>query len=93
MNQTTIVLAISALEAERSRVDGALAELRSSLNGHRVVRSRAVMGGVMPTPLSEPSKARGRRGRRRISAAGRKALSEAARRRWAKARAAGKRTL
>jgi hypothetical protein len=87
MNQNTIELAISALQAEKAKIDAAIAELRGRSNG-RQPASRATL------TVSVPSKvAGGGRRKRRISAAGRAALAAAAKRRWAKAKAAGKSSL
>jgi hypothetical protein len=88
MNQNTIELAIQALEAEKAKVEAAIAELKSGLNGRSGAPRRAVAAREMPT--TTVAEKAGRRRKRRITAAGRKALAEAARRRWAKARAAGK---
>jgi hypothetical protein len=86
MNQNTIELAIGALEAERTKIDAAIAELRGGSNG-RQVTSKATLA------VSAPTKVAGGRRKRRISAAGRAALAAAAKRRWAKAKKAGKKTL
>ena len=89
MNQNTIELAIQALEAEKARIDEAIAELNGGRNHERVTRSKSpIPAGVATSP-----KPQGRSGRRRMTAAGRAALAAAAKRRWAKAKAAGKKTL
>jgi hypothetical protein len=92
MQNQTIALAIQALEAERNRVDDAIAELKG-LNGRSSVAPRRAVGRVGPTTVVVATKAQSRGPRRRLSPAGRRALAESARRRWAKARAAGKSTL
>ena len=71
-------LALKGLEAERSRIDEEIAEL-TSLRMQRVGNERT------------PRKARKRKGT--LTAAGRKKLSEAAKRRWAANRKTGKTTL
>lgn len=67
-----IEAAIEGFEIQKRRIDGQIAELRQSLKG----------GAVSTTASAEPGKKRG------ISAAGRKAIAEAQRRRWALARQA-----
>lgn len=69
---------IAALEAERDRLDHAIAALRGG--GARAVRYAKVAGN-------------GRRGKRRFSPATRRKLAELARKRWAKRKAAGKNSL
>lgn len=71
---------IAELEAERDRLDRAIAALQSSQTGRgwRATKGRAENG---------------RRGRRHLSPAARKKIADAARRRWAKAKAAGRNTL
>jgi hypothetical protein len=69
---------ISELEAERDRLDRAIAALR----GSRAVRGRRA------------GAANGRsRGPRHLSAEARRKIAESARKRWAKAKAAGKNKL
>jgi hypothetical protein len=92
MNQNTIELAIQALEAEREKINAAIADLRGGTRG-RTTSRRVVPASAMGVATS-PKPTAGRRGKRRgISAAGRAALAAAAKRRWAKAKAAGKSTL
>jgi hypothetical protein len=64
-----IAAAIDGYEFQKTRIDTKIAELRSLLTG----------GASEPTATPEPPK----RKRRRISAAGRKAIAEAQRKRWA----------
>jgi len=71
---------IAELEAERDRLDQAIAALQGQRR--RVGRPR------LSTAAGD-----GRRGPRRLSAAARKKISLAAKRRWAKAKAAGKHSL
>jgi hypothetical protein len=67
------------LENERDRIDAAIRALTGGVNGRR--RAARNEPGV------------GRRGRRKLSAAARKRISEAAHARWAKAKKAGKNSL
>jgi len=69
---------ISALESQRDRINRAIEALHG--NHRRPARPKATGENA-------------RRGRRRFSAEARKKLAIAARRRWAKAKAAGKSTL
>lgn len=71
---------IAELEAERNRLDEAIA----ALQGGRRRPGRP--------PMRAPSTG-ARRGPRRLSAAARRKISEAAKKRWAKAKAAGRNTL
>jgi hypothetical protein len=87
MNQTTIELAVQALEIEKAKVDSAIAELKASLNG----RGRPKPAGLRALSVDTvAAKVTTQKTKRHMSAAARKALSESAKRRWAKARAAGK---
>jgi hypothetical protein len=61
--------AIVGFEQQQLRIDTQIAELRAMLSG----------GPTEPAATSEPAK----RKRRKISAAGRKAISEATKKRWA----------
>ena len=61
--------AILGMEAQREKLDAKIAELRGWLTG----------GSAEPAAAAEPAK----RKRRRMSAAGRKAIAEAQRKRWA----------
>lgn len=70
-----IAAAIDGFEAQKRRIDGQIAELRALLTG----------GPAESTAASESPK----RGRRKMSAAGRKAIAEAQRKRWASKKAAG----
>jgi hypothetical protein len=91
MNQNTIELAISALEAEKVKIDAAIAELGGGTIGRPAARkvAPATAMGV----ATSPKPAGGRPRKRRITAAGRAALAAAAKRRWAKTKAAGKKSL
>jgi hypothetical protein len=64
-----ISAAIDGYEAQKSRIDTNLAELRAMLSG----------GPAKPAATPAPAK----RKRKKMSAAGRKAISEATKRRWA----------
>src|ERR1700722_7109032 len=64
-----ITAAIDGFEARKKRIDGQIAELRALLTGQR---AESVAASAPP-----------KRGRRKMSAAGRKAIAEAQRKRWA----------
>jgi hypothetical protein len=64
-----ITAAIEGFEAQKTRIDAQIAELRAVLTG----------GSTEPAATPEPPK----RKRRKMSAAGRKAIVEAQRKRWA----------
>jgi len=66
---------ITELEAERDRLDQAISALRGSLSGRR--------GGVAVV-------GKGRRGRRRLSAAAKRRISEMMKKRWAERKRAAK---
>lgn len=68
-----IIAAIDGFEAQKARIDSQIAELRGMLSGD----------GAPPTKAAAPAK----RGRRRISAAGRARIAEAQRKRWANIKA------
>ncbi len=78
-NERLIELAIKGLEIERTKIDRELAELRKEAHGGSLRNRRAPR--------------RGRKRVSRLSAAGRRRLSEAAKRRWAVSRKLGKKTL
>jgi len=69
-----IAAAIEGFEAQKIRIDGKIAELRGLLAG----------GPARSAAAPEPPK----RARRKMSAAGRKAIAEAQRKRWAAKKAA-----
>ena len=71
-------LIVVELEAERDRLDRAIAALQGTSRGRgRPARAMGFLGG----------------GRRRLSAAARKKIAAAAKRRWANAKAAGRNSL
>jgi hypothetical protein len=72
---------ISELEAERDRITKAITALQQVRKPYAVTRR-----------ISSSAASRGG-GPRRLSAAARKRISEAAKKRWAKAKAAGKNSL
>jgi hypothetical protein len=76
---------VKALKLERDRIDSAIAALSGgrASNGRRAGRRRAVIANT-----ATPGKPK-----RRLSAAGRKRISDAAKARWAKAKRAGKKSL
>jgi ribosomal protein S2 len=65
---------ITELEAERDRLEQAISALRGSMNGRRGI---VAVGG-------------GRRGRRHLSAAAKKRISEMMKKRWAERKRAAK---
>ena len=65
---------ITELEAERDRLDQAIAALRGSLNARRGAGAAG----------------KGRRGRRRLSAAAKRRISEMMKKRWAERKRAAK---
>jgi hypothetical protein len=67
-----ITAAIGGFEAQKTRIDGQIAELRAVLTG----------GSAEPAAKPEPPK----RKRRKMSAAGRKAIAVAQRKRWAESK-------
>jgi hypothetical protein len=69
-------LALKGLEAERLRVDEEIAEIQGRLRG------------TTPKPSASPTAPTATRKRGRLSAAGRKAISDAMKRRWAARRKA-----
>jgi hypothetical protein len=69
-----ITAAIEGFEAHKTRIDGQIAELRALLTG----------GPAESAAAPEPAK----RARRKMSAAGRKAIAVAQRKRWAAKKAA-----
>jgi hypothetical protein len=78
LSNSIILAAIEGFEAQKKRIDEQVRELRQILNGG---------------PQTEPSEtAPPKRKKRRLSAAGRRAIAEATRRRWAAVRAAKERT-
>ena len=65
---------INELEAERDRLDQAISALRGSLDGRRTAGATG----------------KGRRGRRRLSAAAKRRISEMMKKRWAERKRAAK---
>lgn len=74
---------VDALKQERERIDAAISALAGgkSSKGRRHGRGKAVIAKTI------------RRSKRRLSAAARKRISEAAKARWVKAKKAGKNSL
>src|SRR5512133_2459605 len=64
-----LAAAIEGFEAQKRRIDGQIAELRQLLHGPRTEAA----------PAASPARKR----KRKMSAAGRKAISEATKKRWA----------
>ena len=81
MEKATIEMAISGLEEQKKKIEQAIAELRTQLNS-RGSRPSLAGGGEMPTPSV--------RKRRRMSAAAKRKISEAMKRRYAAMRAGAK---
>ena len=89
-------LALKGLEAERSRIDEEIAELTSlrmqRVGNERTARkTRTIVAGSSVTGDALTGSKPKRKGT--LTAAGRKKLSEAAKRRWAANRKTGKTTL
>jgi len=95
-NKRLLELALKGLEAERSRIDEEIAEL-TSLRMQRVGnertprKTRTIVAGSSVTGHALTGSKPKRKGT--LTAAGRKKLSEAAKRRWAANRKTGKTTL
>ena len=92
-NKRLLELALKGLQAERSRVDEEINELKSlhmhSVGNERTPQTRVAGGSVTGhTLIGSKLKRKGT-----LTAAGRKKLSEAAKRRWAANRKTGKTTL
>src|SRR4051794_38646914 len=83
LTQEIVEAAIEGFEARKQHIDSQIAELRAMLTGGNGTPSEAAA-----RPEEEPSV---RRKKRRISAAGRAAIAEAQRKRWA-AKKAGTQT-
>ena len=73
LNNEIVVAAIEGFGSQKKRIDVQIAELRQMLN--------PVATAATPVPVPQKRK-------RRLSAAGRKGIAEAARKRWAAANAA-----
>jgi len=69
LNRSILEAAILGFESQKQKIDNQIAELRQMLNG----------SSTGPTAATEPTN----RKRRTISAAGRQAIAEAQRKRWA----------
>ena len=74
--QRLLELALKGLEAERAQLDDEIAEIKSQLGGGRSVPTREAGNAAQP--------------RKRMSAAQKKKISEAMKRRYAAMRAAAK---
>ena len=81
MEKATIEMAILGLEEQKKKIEQAIVELRTQLNG-RSRRPFLAGGGEMPTPFA--------RKRRRMSAAAKRKISDAMKRRYAAMRAPAK---
>lgn len=80
-----IELAIKGLEAEKTRIEQELADLKLQMNGHQ---SKSMAKASDASARRTTSRKRGR-----LTAEGRKRLSESAKMRWAARRKIGKTTL
>ena len=94
-NKRLLELALKGLEVERSRIDQEINELTSQRGMQRVGNERtARKARTIIAGGSAAGDARtGAKPKRTLTAAGRKKLSEAAKRRWAANRKTGKTTL
>jgi len=72
LDHEVLAAAIEGFEAQKKHIDAQIAEIRQILSG----------GSAEPAATPEP----GRRKRRKMSAAGRKRIAEAQRKRWAASR-------
>jgi hypothetical protein len=91
-DQRLLEMAINGLRAEQSRIEQEIADLTAQIQG-TIPEKPSTRRRRARTPgrkLSQRSAAPRKRG---ITAAGRKRLSESAKRRWAANRKAGKKTL
>jgi hypothetical protein len=96
-NQRILELALKGLEAERSKIDHEITDLMSQIGRQGLGKARTdrktragVAGSATGSSrnVTEPKPPH-----RRLTAAGRKKLSDAAKRRWAANRKTGKTTL
>ncbi len=87
-------LALKGLEAERTRIHEEISEIESQIRG---IGGRLSQKGrtlvAAPSEKRSTKTATAPRKRRRMSAAARKKLSDAAKRRWVASKKAGKSTL
>ena len=94
-NKRLLELALKGLQSERSRIDEEITELtslRMGVGNERTPRkSRTIVAGGSVTGHALAGSKPKRKGT--LTAAGRKKLSEAAKRRWAANRKTGKTTL
>lgn len=79
INRTIIEAAIEGFEQQKQRIDETIVELKAQLNGSTATRK----GRVAKVAESAPA-----RKKHKISAAGRRAIAEAQRKRWAAAKKA-----
>jgi hypothetical protein len=88
MNDSRLIeLAIHGLEATRNKIDGEITELRSRIGGALETVAEAVLP---PAPKNGRRARKRKKGRKPLSEEGRRAISEAAKRRWAARRRAAK---
>lgn len=78
-------LAVKGLELERRQIDGEIADIRKQLRGGGMRAPARTPLASAPSP--QPAKAAQKKSR--LTAAGRKALSDAMKRRWAVKKKAG----
>jgi hypothetical protein len=95
-NNRLVELAIKGLEAERDQIERELKQLQSEWRGSRRTETQRqtteerseIVSRSEPETGSEPQSRTAKK--RRLSAAGRRAISQAMKRRWAERRAAQK---
>lgn len=80
LDRSLLTAALEGLELQKARIEAHIASIRSQL-GRRGP-------GRPPAATSEPAPKRGRRKKRKLSPEGRAAIAAAARKRWAKVKAA-----
>jgi len=78
-DRSLLEAAIIGYRAKLDQIDAAIAEIRATLKGSAPVAALDGGGGGIPTPF---------RRKRKMSAAGRKRIAEATRKRWAEWRKA-----
>jgi hypothetical protein len=82
-----IELAIQGLESARNQIEAELTELRSRVGG---VLENVAETVLPPAPKNGRRARKGKKGRKGLTPEGRKALSEAMKRRWAARRKAAR---
>jgi peptidoglycan hydrolase CwlO-like protein len=79
LTNAIIEAAIDGFEAQKQKINAQIAELRALLNGHAAESANAAEPATTDEPAKPP--------RRKMSAAGRRAIAAGQRKRWAAAKA------